>query len=152
MKSANRFQERPMIRAMRSSALSLLLAFAVTGVPAHGQDPAPAPPASQRVTLAQIFVTRDVGQNPEHIRAAFAQAERERAQWVFFPEGALSGYYDGFKQDELAPAFAEVKELCRKPNCAPCSAPAGRRRARRSTKSASWTAAMNRSAATPSTA
>ena len=76
-----------MIRAIRSSALSLLLALAVNGVLAHGQDPAPAPPAAQPVTLAQIFVTGDLGQNLERIRAAFAQAEREKAQWVFFPEG-----------------------------------------------------------------
>ncbi len=103
-----------MIRAMHSSALSLLLALAVNGVLAHGQDPAPAPPAAQPVTFAQIFVTGDLGKNLERIRAAFAQAEREKAQWVFFFEGALSGYYDGFQQEEVAPAFAEVKELCRK--------------------------------------
>lgn len=96
---------------IRSSALMLLLVLAVTGTPVRGQDPAPAP---QRITLAQIFVTHDVGKNLERIRAAFAQAEREKAQWVFFPEGALSGYTDGFKQEEVAPAFAEVKELCRK--------------------------------------
>ena len=70
-------------------------------------------PIPQRITLAQIFVTRDVGQNLARIRAAFAQAKQDSAGWILFPEGALSGYYNGFDQKQVAAAFEEVKQLCR---------------------------------------
>ena len=66
-----------------------------------------------RITLAQVFVTRDVAQNMTRMRAAFAQAKADESRWLFFPEGALSGYYDGFDQDEVSAAFDEVCDLCR---------------------------------------
>ncbi len=71
------------------------------------------PSAPQRVTLAQIYVTRDVAKNLRRIRAAFDQAKKDSAQWVLFPEGALSGYYGGFDQQEVAAAFSEIQQLCR---------------------------------------
>jgi len=67
----------------------------------------------QRITLAQIFVTENVAENAARMRAAFEVAVRDRAQWIFFPEGALSGYYDGFDQQEVAVEFDEICKLCR---------------------------------------
>jgi enamine deaminase RidA (YjgF/YER057c/UK114 family)/predicted amidohydrolase len=69
--------------------------------------------APQRITLAQIFVTKDIDKNLERMSAAFAQAKKDKAQWIMFPEGALSGYYGGFDQDKVADAFAKVENLCR---------------------------------------
>jgi predicted amidohydrolase len=69
-----------------------------------------APP--QRVTLAQIFVTESVSDNMARIRAAFAVAARDRAEWTLFPEASLSGYYNGFEQQEVADGFAEICKLC----------------------------------------
>lgn len=71
------------------------------------------PPSAQRITLAQIYVTRNVDANLSRIRAAIAQAKQDEAGWILFPEGALSGYYDGFDEDEVAAAFEEIRELCR---------------------------------------
>jgi predicted amidohydrolase len=68
---------------------------------------------TQRVTLAQIFVTKNVKNNLKRIRAAFTQAKKDHAAWVLFPEGALSGYHDGFDQQEVADGFEEVGQLCR---------------------------------------
>ena len=68
---------------------------------------------AQRVTLAQIFVSKNVKRNLEHIRAAFAQAKKDHAAWIAFPEGALSGYHDGFDQREVAEGFEEVRQLCK---------------------------------------
>lgn len=71
------------------------------------------PPKARRVTLAQIVVGRVVKENMKRITAAIAQAKKDLAGWVFFPEGALSGYYDGFKQAEVEEAFAEIQRLCK---------------------------------------
>lgn len=68
---------------------------------------------TQRITLAQIYVTRDVATNLERINAAFDQAMQDDSRWILFPEGALSGYYDGFDQDEVAGAFEKIKQRCR---------------------------------------
>jgi predicted amidohydrolase len=68
---------------------------------------------TQRVTLAQIFVTNNVKKNLKGIRAAFAQAKKDDATWVLFPEGALSGYHNGFDQQEVARGFEEVQQLCK---------------------------------------
>jgi len=67
----------------------------------------------QRVTLAQVATTRNVADNLASARAAFQQARNDRANWILFPEGFLSGYYGGFHQEEVATAFAEVEQLCR---------------------------------------
>lgn len=94
-----------MTAAIRWATLGFLLVAA---------RPAPqAAAAPERITLAQIFVTRDVKKNLERIKAGFAQAKEDKARWVFFPEGALSGYYDGFNQEQVAAAYAEVQALCR---------------------------------------
>jgi predicted amidohydrolase len=67
-----------------------------------------------RITLAQIFVTTDVAANMERIRRVFAQAEADQSRWILFPEGSLSGYYDEFDQQEVAAAFDEIRNRCRK--------------------------------------
>lgn len=66
----------------------------------------------QRITLAQIYVTQDVAKNLQRFRDTFAQAKKDEAQWILFPEGALSGYYGEFDQEEVSTAFTEVKQLC----------------------------------------
>jgi len=77
-------------------------------------EPAPADrPAPQRITLAQIRVSRDVDENLKRIRAAFAQAKKDKAVWIMFPEGALSGYHTKFDQAKGAAALAEVMAMCR---------------------------------------
>jgi predicted amidohydrolase len=70
-------------------------------------------PPPQRITLAQIFVTKDVDKNLQRMSDAFAQAKKDKAQWVLFPEGALSGYYAGFDEAKVTSAFARIEELCR---------------------------------------
>jgi predicted amidohydrolase len=70
-------------------------------------------PAVQRITLAQIRVSRDVDDNLRRIRAAFAQAKKDKAEWIMFPEGALSGYHTNFDQTKVAAALTEVMGLCR---------------------------------------
>ncbi len=72
----------------------------------------PEPPKSQRITLVQTVVTRRVHENLATARRAIGQARNEGAGWILFPEGFLSGYYTGFKQDEVASAFAELQRLC----------------------------------------
>ena len=68
---------------------------------------------AQRITLAQVIVTRNVKQNLVKARAVFDHAKKDGAGWVLFPEGFLSGYYAEFRQEEVAPAFAELQDLCR---------------------------------------
>lgn len=79
-----------------------------------GRGPAFAAENVQRITLVQVPVTEDVTKNLGYAREALAQAERDGANWVFFPEMFLSGYYGGFRQDEVARAFEEICTLCRK--------------------------------------
>jgi predicted amidohydrolase len=71
-------------------------------------------PKLQRITLAQVIASRDVRKNLIKARAVFDQARKDGAGWVLFPEGFLSGYYAGFRQEEVAAAFAEVQALCAK--------------------------------------
>ena len=66
---------------------------------------------SHRVTIAQLRVTRSVKENLARMKPAFTQAARDKAQWLLFPEGMLSGYTGDFEQDEVAKAFAECAEL-----------------------------------------
>jgi len=68
---------------------------------------------TQRVTLAQILVTRDVEDNLKRIRSAIEQAKKDRASWILFPEGALSGYHGSFDPKKVEEAFGEVRELCK---------------------------------------
>src|SRR5256885_17125380 len=91
---------------------AILLALASGLLPAT--EPAPADrPELQRITLAQIRVGRDVDDNLPRIRAAFAQAKKDKAGWIMFPEGALSGYHDNYDQTRVAAALTEIKSLCR---------------------------------------
>ena len=66
-----------------------------------------------RITLAQVATTRNVTENLDKARAAFLQARKDGANWILFPEGFLSGYHTGFRQEEVAAAFDEVRRLCR---------------------------------------
>lgn len=79
-----------------------------------------APPSGNsstvRITLAQILVSRDVQANLNRIRDAIAIAERDKADWILFPEGALSGYTSEFDQSAVVAAFDEVRQLCKKSN------------------------------------
>jgi predicted amidohydrolase len=94
------------------------VSLAVAGVAAAARGQTSHEPSDalipQRVTLAQVVTTRDVKRNLATARAVFEQANDERADWVQFPEGFLSGYYAGFDQNEVGSAFAEVQALCRK--------------------------------------
>jgi predicted amidohydrolase len=67
----------------------------------------------QKVTVAQITVENGVTKNLARIRSAFEQAKSDAADWIVFPEGALSGYYAGFEQKAVEAAFEEIRELCR---------------------------------------
>ena len=75
---------------------------------AHAQES-----KAQKATLAQILVTRKVADNLKRMRAAFEQARKDKAGWIVFPEGALSGYYGGFDPKEVEAAFGEVRQLCK---------------------------------------
>lgn len=70
----------------------------------------------QRVTLAQVVVTRNVADNLANARTVFLQARDDDADWVLFPEGFLSGYDPGFDQAEVAAAFGEICQLCKEAN------------------------------------
>ncbi len=69
------------------------------------------PAAPQRVTIAQLPVTRSVKDNLARMKPAFAQAARDKAHWLLFPEGMLSGYTGVFNQAEVAEAFSECAAL-----------------------------------------
>jgi predicted amidohydrolase len=86
-------------------------ALAATFPATLGQERPGAGP--QRATLAQVLVTHKVADNLKRMRGAFEQARREKAGWIVFPEGALSGYHGGFDPKEVAEAFEEVRHLCK---------------------------------------
>jgi predicted amidohydrolase len=65
------------------------------------------------VTLSQILVCRDVAENLKRMRAAFEQAKKDKAGWILFPEGALSGYHGGFDPKKVEEGFGEVQQLCK---------------------------------------
>ena len=69
-----------------------------------------------RITLAQLNPTvGDISGNIALMREAAAQAEREQARLVIFPELSLTGYYPADLLDEpdfLARVDAGVRELC----------------------------------------
>ena len=68
---------------------------------------------SLRVTICQLQVTRDVDANLAAVQKAFAQAGREKATWIIFPEGMLSGYHGDFDQQKVAAAFKRCQALCK---------------------------------------
>jgi predicted amidohydrolase len=47
------------------------------------------------------------------MRAAFEQARKDKAGWILFPEGALSGYHAAFDPKEVEEGFREVRQLCK---------------------------------------
>jgi len=99
---------------MRGKTVFVIIALAVTcSLPGQAACGTTADMGTQRITLAQIFVTKNVKRNLKSIRAAFAQAKKDHAGWIAFPEGALSGYYNGFDQQEVARGFEEVQQLCK---------------------------------------
>jgi predicted amidohydrolase len=69
-------------------------------------------PKAERITLAQILVGHNVAENLKRMTAAIEQAKHDKAGWVFFPEGALSGYYGGFSPAEVEEAFKQIQNLC----------------------------------------
>src|SRR5689334_14919300 len=87
--------------------------FLTTNVGQAQDAPPKDPPPAQRVTLAQILVTTDVDKNLRRMTDAFVQAKKDKAQWIIFPEGALSGYCAGFDEAKVTGAFAKIEELCR---------------------------------------
>jgi predicted amidohydrolase len=78
---------------------------------AHGQESGRVEP--QRATLAQILITAKVAENLKRMRAAFEQARKDKAGWILFPEGALSGYHAAFDPKEVEEGFREVRQLCK---------------------------------------
>ncbi|MGQ0636598.1 MAG: carbon-nitrogen hydrolase family protein [Planctomycetaceae bacterium] len=78
-----------------------------TGLPLVAMEKKP-----RRVTLAQILVGNDVSRNLGRILTAIEQAEHDNADWVFFPEGALSGYGGHFDQSEVSACFQRICERC----------------------------------------
>jgi len=112
--SKSRFSDRT---NSRRDFLKGMGGLALGGVVASDCDAMPkaasGAPMAQRITLAQVVVTRDVKRNLSKARAVFGRVKKDGAGWVLFPEGFLSGYYADFSQEEVAPAFAEVQDLCR---------------------------------------
>lgn len=98
---------REFIRKTSQAVAGAALAPALNAASALAAD------QPQRVTLAQVPVTEEVAKNLEYAHAAFEQAGRDHAQWVFFPEMFISGYYGGFRQEDVARAFEEICGLCR---------------------------------------
>jgi predicted amidohydrolase len=96
-----------------STTVVAIFAWPLAGMLAAAEPARDVRPAAQRITLAQIRVGRDVAENLPRIRAAFAQARKDNAQWIMFPEGALSGYHASFDQEKVAAALTEVMGLCR---------------------------------------
>lgn len=69
---------------------------------------------THRITIAQLSVSKnDIGANLAAMEEAFHQAAREKADWIIFPEGMLSGYHAGFDQEEVASAFTQCQDLCK---------------------------------------
>src|SRR5262245_6798693 len=103
---------------MKAGLLPFIVVGAVVGSLVAGLLPAAEPaqadrPAEQRITLAQIRAGRDVAANLPRIRTAFAQAKKDKAGWIMFPECALCGFDKNFDQAKVAAALTEVMGLCR---------------------------------------
>jgi len=95
------------------AVVGAILAWLVAGLLLAAEPAQADRPAVQRITLAQIRVGRDVDDNLPRIRSAFAQAKEDKAEWIMFPESALSGYHNNFDQAKVAAALTEVMGLCR---------------------------------------
>jgi predicted amidohydrolase len=75
---------------------------------------ASAPAKNMKVTIAQTLVEDNVAANFQRMKKAFDQAIADGAGWIVFPEGALSGYTNHFKQSDVEPAYEALAELCKK--------------------------------------
>ena len=71
-------------------------------------------PSLQRITLAQVVSTADIGHNLATAHRVIKQAQQDKAGWVLFPELFLTGTYNGnrFRQEEVAKAFDEIAKRC----------------------------------------
>jgi predicted amidohydrolase len=104
---------RSRVRIFMRSSIGFVVAFAIA-LQSHGAETTQSPEssASVRITLAQIRVSSDIKDNLNRIENAISIAEHDSADWVLFPEGALSFSADG-DQTVVAAAFDEVRELCK---------------------------------------
>ena len=109
----------PPTNESRRSFIASSLAGAATGMAsvalAEQRQPPGRQQGPQRVTLAQVTTQGDLAFNLAKAERVFAQAGKERAGWVLFPELFLTGTYNGnrYKQSDLAPAFAQMQAWCR---------------------------------------
>ena len=105
-------RRRVRILLIRSS-VGFVVAFAIA-LQSHGAETTQSPGSntSVRITLAQIRVSSDIKDNLNRIRNAISIAEHDSADWVLFPEGALSLTADG-DQTVVAAAFDEVRQMCK---------------------------------------
>lgn len=103
----------------RRSFIAGSLAGAAAGMASVALAEQPQPsgrqPGPQRVTLAQVTTKGDIAFNLAKAESVFAQAEKERAGWVLFPELFLTGTHSGnrYRQSDVAPAFAQMQAWCR---------------------------------------
>lgn len=63
-----------------------------------------------KISGAKLPVTIDVHKNEQKIIAALERASKDHADILVTPEGALSGYYSGFDQEEVEQALLRVEE------------------------------------------
>jgi predicted amidohydrolase len=61
-----------------------------------------------RVSGIQMLVTHDVAKNETRIMQAIERAASDRADFLLTPEGSLSGYYAGFRREEVAEAVTRL--------------------------------------------
>jgi predicted amidohydrolase len=97
----------PSRREFLLTGVAPAVAWSVAGGQEHNR------PGPQRATLAQILVTGKVADNLRRMRGAFDQARKDKAGWIVFPEGALSGYHGAFDQKDVQEAFEEIRRLCK---------------------------------------
>ena len=78
------------------STVGFVVAFTIA-LQSHGAETSQSleSSASVRITLAQIHISSDIKANLNRIRNAISIAKHDSADWVLFPEGALSLTSDG---------------------------------------------------------
>ncbi len=65
------------------------------------------------LVTVQMRVERDVQANLSRILRGIERAATDGADFVLFPEAALSGYYGGFDQPAIEAGLAQVSAACR---------------------------------------
>ena len=100
----------------RRTLLKLSAASLVASWPPRFLQAADQATNAERVTLAQVTSTHDIGKNLATARRAFDKAIKDDAGWILFPEMFLSGpkRRPPFPQQEVSAAFDEIRQLCRK--------------------------------------